>query len=126
MEYGKKADYNTVWVPLSEENSEVFDETKAWEFIDQHMGIDYGWQNLLTGWLVSNLISIFRKANYILKTLFYHVPEPYFYILKDLNDGNKVCLDQDKTWCLEPEHHLELVFSVADRISEVFYFITVF
>ena len=63
MEYGKKADYNTVWVPLSEENSEVFDETKAWEFIDQHMGIDYGWQNLLTGWLVSNLIFTFRKAN---------------------------------------------------------------
>ena len=59
MEYGKKADYNTVWVPLSEENSDLFDETKAWEYIEEHMGIDYGWQNVLTGWLVSNLVSLF-------------------------------------------------------------------
>ena len=59
-------------------------------------------------------------------TSFNHLSRQYFFILKDLNDGNKVCLDLDKTWCLEPEHHLELVFSVADRISEVFYFITEF
>ena len=52
MQYGKDADYNTVWVPLSEENAEIFDESKAWAFIEEHMGIDYGWQNVLTGWLV--------------------------------------------------------------------------
>ena len=52
MEYGKNANYNTVWVPLSEENAALFDETKAWAYIEEHMGIDYGWQNVLTGWLV--------------------------------------------------------------------------
>ena len=53
MEYGKNADYNTVWVPLSEEKAALFNETSAWHFIDEHMGIDYGWQNVLMGWLVS-------------------------------------------------------------------------
>ena len=53
MEYGKNADYNTVWVPLSEEKAVLFNETSAWHFIDEHMGIDYGWQNVLMGWLVS-------------------------------------------------------------------------
>ena len=52
MEYGKNANYNTVWVPLSEENAALFDETKAWAFIEEHMGIDYGWEVVLTGWLV--------------------------------------------------------------------------
>lgn len=52
MEYGRNANYNTVWVPLSEENAALFDETKAWAYIEEHMGIDYGWQNVLTGWLV--------------------------------------------------------------------------
>ena len=52
MQYGKNADFNAVWVPLSEENAAIFDETKAWAFIEEHLGIDYGWQNVLTGWLV--------------------------------------------------------------------------
>ena len=45
---------------------------------------------------------------------YFHVP-----LFKDLNDGNTICVDTNKTWCLEPEHHLELVFSVVERISEV-------
>ena len=52
MQYGKNADYNTVWVKLSEENVAIFDESKAWEYIEEHMGIDYGWQNVIMGWLV--------------------------------------------------------------------------
>lgn len=52
MQYGKNADYNTVWVKLSEENAAIFDESKAWEYIEEHMGIDYGWQNVIMGWLV--------------------------------------------------------------------------
>ena len=54
MEYGKNADYNAVWAPLSDEKAGMFNETAAWEFIDDHMGIDYGWQVVLTGWLVCN------------------------------------------------------------------------
>ena len=52
MQYGKNADYNTVWVQLSEENAAIFDESKAWAYIEEHMGIDYGWQNVIMGWLV--------------------------------------------------------------------------
>ena len=52
MELGKKADYNVVWVPLSDKNAEVFNETAAWKFIDDHLGIDYGYEILLTGWQV--------------------------------------------------------------------------
>ena len=62
MQYGKNADYNTVWVQLSEENAAIFDESKAWAYIDEHMGIDYGWQNVIMGWLVWMLTkSLTRK-----------------------------------------------------------------
>ena len=40
-------------------------------------------------------------------------------LFQDVNDGNTICVDTNKTWCLQPEHHLELVFSVAERVSAV-------
>ena len=52
MEYGKNADYNVVWAPLSEEKAALFNETSAWNFIEEHLGVDYGWEIVLTGWLV--------------------------------------------------------------------------
>lgn len=63
MQYGKNADYNTVWVQLSEENAATFDESKAWAYIDEHMGIDYGWQNVIMGWLVWMLTKSFTKIS---------------------------------------------------------------
>jgi hypothetical protein len=45
------ADYNVVWVPLSDEMAGAFNETSAWEFVQQNMGMDYGFGNLLWGWM---------------------------------------------------------------------------
>ena len=42
---------------------------------------------------------------------------------QDVNDGNTICVDTNKTWCLQPEHHLELVFSVVERVSAVSFII---
>ena len=36
MEYGRKAGYNAVWVPLN--RSRPFNETAAWEFFNAHEG----------------------------------------------------------------------------------------
>ena len=63
MNFAMKANYNTVWVPLSEENAKLFDEAKAWKFIEEHMGIDYGWQTVLIGGLVS--ITTFQHILYV-------------------------------------------------------------
>lgn len=49
MEYGRKNDYNVVWAPLS--RSLDFNATAAWEFVDAHLGIDYGWEIVLMGLL---------------------------------------------------------------------------
>ena len=45
----RNADYNYVWVPL--DRSIVFDEKKANDFIDSLLGVDYGYEVLLTGLL---------------------------------------------------------------------------
>ena len=66
MQYGKNADYNTVWVKLSEENAAIFDESKAWAYIGEHMGIDYGWQNVIMGWLVC-FVENFSSFRYSMK-----------------------------------------------------------
>ena len=58
FENAKKSDCNVVWVPLSQENGKVFNETGAWDFILDHLGIDFGWQTLLTGWQVWHTIII--------------------------------------------------------------------
>ena len=47
----EKADYNLVWVPLSDESRANFNETAANAFIDSMLGIDYGYQNMLMGWI---------------------------------------------------------------------------
>lgn len=53
MAMAEKADYNLVWVPLSDENRAKFDEKKANEFIDEMLGIDYGYEAMLMGWIDS-------------------------------------------------------------------------
>jgi len=47
----EKASYNLVWVPLSDENRAKFNVTAANEFIDSMLGIDYGYENMLVGWI---------------------------------------------------------------------------
>lgn len=51
VKLAEKADYNYVWVPLSEENRAKFNATSANEFIDSMLGIDYGYENVLMGWI---------------------------------------------------------------------------
>ena len=60
MEYGRRNGYNVVWAPLSRDLTESFNETAAWEFIDDHLGVDYGWEVVLTGFLVSILPTSFH------------------------------------------------------------------
>ena len=36
----------------------------------------------------------------------------------DSNEGNRVCMNKEKTWCLEPAYHIEFLFSVVDRVSQ--------
>jgi len=47
----ENADYNLVWVPLSDESRAKFNETAANAFIDSMIGVDYGYQNMLMGWI---------------------------------------------------------------------------
>ena len=54
MEYGRRNDYNVVWAPLSRQLSDSFNETSAWEFIEEHLGVDYGWEVVLMGFLDSH------------------------------------------------------------------------
>ena len=93
MKYGMENDYNVVWVPLDRKLADSFDIDKAWEFMDNHLGNQYGFEIFLTGWL-------------------------------DLNDGNKVCVDNDTTYCFHPDKHLELLFNLIDRRSFEHKFLT--
>jgi hypothetical protein len=43
----RKAEYNFVWVPI--DRSLEFDEDKANFFIDEFLGIDYGYEIILFG-----------------------------------------------------------------------------
>jgi hypothetical protein len=54
MEYGRRNGYNVVWAPISRELTKSFNETAAWEFIDAHLGVDYGWEVVLMGFLDSH------------------------------------------------------------------------
>ena len=45
----RKAEYNFVWVPI--DRSLEFDEDKANFFIDEFLGIDYGYEVILFGQL---------------------------------------------------------------------------
>jgi hypothetical protein len=51
LEYGRVNDYNVVWAPLNRTLSANFDINAAWEFVDAHLGIDYGWEIVLMGLL---------------------------------------------------------------------------
>jgi hypothetical protein len=52
IQYALAANYNVVWAPLS--RKATFNETAAWEFIENHLGIDYGWEIVLMGYLDSH------------------------------------------------------------------------
>ena len=47
MEYGRANGYNVVWAPLKRELADNFDIDAAWEFVDNHLGVDYGWEIVL-------------------------------------------------------------------------------
>ena len=51
MEYGRQNGYNAVWVPLRRSLADGFNATAAWEFVEQHLGVDYGWEIVLMGLL---------------------------------------------------------------------------
>merc|ERR1712212_794152 len=62
LEFGRLAGYNTVWAPLSAERSGQMDVTAAWDFIDSMMGVDYGYEVVLTG-LIDTLYDNMPCAN---------------------------------------------------------------
>ena len=43
LDYGRKAGYNTVLVPLDQEKSEALNMTAAWQFVESMLGVDYGY-----------------------------------------------------------------------------------
>ena len=51
LEYGRKAGYNTVWVPMEQEKSDSLNMTAAWQFVESMVGVDYGYEVVLTGLL---------------------------------------------------------------------------
>ena len=51
MEYGRRNGYNVVWAPLNRELAANFDIEAAWTFVDEHVGVDYGWEIVLMGLL---------------------------------------------------------------------------
>jgi len=46
-----QADMNIVWAPLSSKYSAIYDSKKAYEFFQSVSGLDYGWYNILFGWV---------------------------------------------------------------------------
>ena len=51
LEYGRKAGYNTVLVPLDQAKSDALNMTAAWQFVESMLGVDYGYEVVLTGLL---------------------------------------------------------------------------
>jgi len=51
LEYGADNGYNTVWAPLEKDKSDALNITAAWEFVDAMLGVDYGYEVVLTGLL---------------------------------------------------------------------------
>jgi len=45
------ADMNIDWCPLNSKYSSLFDGAKAYEYFQTVSGLDYGWYNLLYGWI---------------------------------------------------------------------------
>jgi len=53
LKEAQAADHNVVYVPLSAEARALFDENKAVLFVKQNMGLNYGFGNILWGWIDS-------------------------------------------------------------------------
>lgn len=51
IEKARKADFNLVWAPLSQESRKVYNETASYEFFKSIEGVNYGYPVLLTGWI---------------------------------------------------------------------------
>ena len=67
--------YHAVFAPLDRTNGEeLLDMDKVWQFVDKHVGLDYGFEVVLMGWL---------------DTVRDNLPCPK---------------DRDQDYCLEPEH----------------------
>jgi hypothetical protein len=47
----KAAGQNAVHAPLSPAARKLFNESRAIEWLNQQLGLDYGFKNLLFGWL---------------------------------------------------------------------------
>lgn len=51
MKQAQAGDFNVVWAPLSEQSKAKFNATAAAEFFKTVEGFDYGYQNMLWGWI---------------------------------------------------------------------------
>ena len=51
LKQAEAAAYNVVWAPLSKESRLKYNETAAVEFFKENEGLDYGYRNLLFGWI---------------------------------------------------------------------------
>ncbi len=49
------ADYNVVWLPLSQQSRGIFNNTAAWEYVKKDMGLNYGFGNLLWGMYIRSI-----------------------------------------------------------------------
>lgn len=51
LKQAQEAGYNVVWAPLDRKNRARFNETAAVEFFHENEGLDYGYRNMLYGWI---------------------------------------------------------------------------
>ena len=51
LELAAAADYNLVWAPLDRQLSQELNMTAVWQFVDGMVGVDYGYEVVLTGLL---------------------------------------------------------------------------
>ena len=51
LDLAQAADYNLVWAPLDRKISEELNMTAIWQFVDDMIGVDYGYEVVLTGLL---------------------------------------------------------------------------
>jgi len=51
LKQAEEASYNVVWAPLNKHYRALFNETAAVEFFKANEGLDYGYRNMLYGWI---------------------------------------------------------------------------
>lgn len=90
IKWAKKAGYNFVWAPL--DPSIKFDVDKANKFIDSVIGVDYGYEVLLTSW-------IDMLENYPCRR------------------NSEDFREEDHGICIDP-HFIEVLFTFLDRYSK--------